>query len=156
MTKSDDHIPNDFAIELKKNLNENKKKIIREKLENARGVKKKNLPWMFFFPSKYHNWKKFAISCSKTDIRFLLNIRTLKFALRFCRVFRKYIIKLSKTEGKTRYLRILCSGLDEIKLSHHWKQWRKPLTSPANWILSKKDSSDSSLWGWNSCKTPFC
>ena len=74
---------------------------------------------VFFFPSKYHDWKKFAISCYKSDIRFLLNLRTLKFTLRFCRVFRKYIIKLSKTEGKTRYLRILCSGLDEIKLSHH-------------------------------------
>lgn len=89
-------------------------------MRTLEALKKKRCTMNVFFPSKYHNWKKFAISCYKSDIRFFLNIRTLIFTLRFCRVFRKNIlIKLSKKEEKTRYLRILCSGLDEIKLSHH-------------------------------------
>lgn len=50
---------NDFVIELKKNLNENKKKIIWEKFENVWGVnKKKCIMNVFFFFSKYYDWKK--------------------------------------------------------------------------------------------------
>lgn len=55
---------------------------------------------VFFFFSKYYDWKKFVIFCYKSDICFLLNLRIFKFILRFCWVFRKYIMKLSKMEGK--------------------------------------------------------